>query len=56
MSRILACLLVIAAGSLNGCTNPKVGNYSCGADVSQRTVPTIRVAPQKDAAGDPSCE
>ncbi len=56
MSRVLACLLVLAASSLTGCTSPKVADYSCGTDVSQRTVPTIKVAPQKDAARDPSCE
>ena len=56
MSRTLACLLALAAISLNGCVNPKVANYSCGTDVSQRTVPMVKVAPQKDAAGDPSCE
>lgn len=56
MSRIFVCLLIIAAGALNGCTNPKAAKYSCGTDVSQRTVPTMKVAPQKDAAGDPTCE
>lgn len=56
MLRISGLMLVFAAITLGGCTNPKQANYSCGTDVSQRTAEVMKVAPVKDKAGDPSCE
>lgn len=54
--RMSGLMLIFAAVALTGCNSPKQARYSCGTDVSQRTAPQLKVAAEKDKAGDPTCE